>query len=426
MHTPELFRCQSCASGPSKAPLAVGVLTIAGLVTVGASGYQQRQSETAAFTRRMAEIVPVVRIVEAKRIDTPMQLTLPGHTQPYEAARLYARATGYVVERKVDIGSRVKEGELLLRISAPELDHQLAQAEARLGQMQAGLVQAQAGVEQARANVNLAKATDARTATLAGQGWATKQRADDTQANVLSHSANLQAAEASVMVAEANLKEQQAAVDRLKVLTAFERVVAPFDGVVTARNVDVGDLVNADSKTGTPLFSVERDNVLRVSINVPQNSATGVRDGLPASVVVPQLPRRSFTGTVSRSSVALLQSAKTLTTQIDIPNSDHTLRTGLYVYATIGIPRPSPDVLVPSEALIFNENGTQVALVDDHNVVRLTTVRIFRDLGKELEIRDGLSGGERIILSPPPGLQDGSKVTSYNPATSTSRRAAAE
>jgi RND family efflux transporter MFP subunit len=398
------------ASGPSKAPFAVAVLAIASLVAAGGYGYRQRQGEAHAFTQRISEMVPAVRTVTAKRIDAPTQLILPGHTQAYDAAKLYARATGYVAERKVDIGSRVKAGDLLLRISAPDLDQQLAQAQARLGQMQAGLAQAQAGVEQARANVDLAKVTDARTATLAGQGWATKQRADDTQASVLSQGANLQAAEANVKAAEANLKEQQAAVDRLKALAAFERVVAPFDGVITTRDVDVGDLVNADSKAGTPLFSIERDDVLRVSVSVPQNSAVGVRDGLPASVVIPQLPHRTFTGTVSRSSVALLNSSKTLTTQIDIPNGDHVLRTGLYVYATIAIPRANADILIPSEALIFNENGTQVAVVGDDDVVRLATVRIFRDLGKELEIRDGLSGGEQIILGPPPELQDGSKV----------------
>lgn len=409
MHAPETF--SKNAVGPtSKAPLVVAAFVLAGLVGLGAYGQQQRQHEAHAFTKRMSELVPTVRTANARRIDAPMQLTLPGHTRALDAARLYARATGYIAERKVDIGSRVKKGDLLLRISAPDLDQQLAQAHARLGQMQASLAQAEAVVEQARANLNLAKVTDARTSTLAGQGWATKQRADDTEAGVLSQAANLRAVEASVSVARANLKEQQAAVDRLEALAAFEQVVAPFDGVITTRDVDVGDLVNADSKAGTPLFSIERDDILRATVSVPQNSAVGVRDGLPASVQVPQLPKQSFAGAVSRTSVGLLDSAKTLTAQIDIPNRDHALRTGLYIYATIAIPRANGDVLIPAEALIFAEHGTQVAVLDESDTVHLRTVRIFRDLGKELEIRDGLSGDERLIVSPPSELTEGSKV----------------
>ncbi len=245
-------------------------------------------------------------------------------------------------------------------------------------------------VDQAKANVNLAQVTNSRTSTLAGQGWASKQNADNTQAGVLSQAANLASAEADVKVAQANIKAQEATVGRLKALTGFEIVTAPFDGVVTARNVDVGDLVQADAGSGTPLLSMDRDDVLRISVNVPQNAAIGVGPGVPAEIKVPQMPGRTFTGKVERSSVALLASSRTLTTQVDVPNPDRALRPGLYVYVTLAIPRTgAPTVAVPAEALVFNQGGTRVALAREDDTATWTNVHIARDKGTTVEIDQG-------------------------------------
>ena len=232
-------------------------------------------------------------------------LTLPGETQPFATATIYARATGYITERRVDIGSRVKKGDLLVHISAPDLDQQLEQAIATLGQVDAALLQANANVSQSEANLNLAKVNLQRAQALVGQGFETLQNRDQLQANQIAQGANLDAARAGVKVAEANVKAQQANIDRLKALTAFEDVRAPFDGVVTVRNVDLGTLVNADSSTGTPMFTVDEDDVLRVLVQVPQNSSLGVRDGLQARIAVPQMPGQTFVGRVTRSSSAL-------------------------------------------------------------------------------------------------------------------------
>ncbi|GBU18163.1 MULTISPECIES: efflux RND transporter periplasmic adaptor subunit [Methylobacterium] len=394
---------------PRKRGFVLVGLLLAGLGAWGGYGHWQRSSLAAETQRKTRDFVPSLRTAAVQRVDAPIDLTLPGETQAFARASIFARATGYVAERRVDIGSRVKAGDVLIRIAAPDLDQELAQAEARIGQLDAQLLQARAMVDQARANVNLANVTNNRTSTLAVQGWASRQNADNSQAGVLSQTANLASAEAGVKVAEANIKAQQATVDRLKALTGFKEVVAPFDGVVTTRSVEVGDLVRADG-TGTPLLGMDRDDVLRISVNVPQYAAVGVKPGVEASIKVPQLPDRSFGGRVARSSVALLTASRTLSTQVDVPNRDGALRPGLYVYVTLKIPRSEPAIVVPAEALVFNQTGTQVAVARDDGKAEWRTVHVRRDEGRTIEIDQGLSGDERIVLSPPADLRDGQRI----------------
>ena len=409
---------------PRKGPFVlVGLLAV---VLLGWGGYGQWQQRAAAAEtqRKVKSFVPKLRTATVERTDKPTELTLPGQTDAFAKAALYARATGYIAERRVDIGTRVKQGDILLRIAAPDLDQQLAQAEAQVGQMEAQLLQAKAMVDQARANVNLANVTNNRTSTLAGQGWASKQNADNSQATVLSQGATLASAQAGVKVAEANIKAQLATVNRLKALAGFKDVVAPFDGVVTTRGVDVGDLVHADG-TGTALLAMDRDDILRVSVNVPQSVAIGVKDGLPATIKVPQMPDRTFSGVVERSSVTLLTSSRTLTTQVDVPNRDGTLRAGLYVYVTLKIPRAEPASTIPAEALVFNQRGTQVAIARDDGTAQWRSVQIGRDRGTVIELSQGLEGGEQVILSPPVGLRDGQTIERMVPPGETPPRQAA-
>ncbi|KAA0121997.1 efflux RND transporter periplasmic adaptor subunit [Methylobacterium sp. P1-11] len=395
---------------PRKRPFLVAVLALGSALGLG--GWHQWQTYQASLDTQAeaVDFVPTVRTLFATEDDQPISLTLPGQTEAFDHADIFARATGYIAERRVDIGSRVKKGDLLVRIAAPDLDQQARQAEAQLGQFQAQLAVARADVEQARANVTLANATDARTSTLAGQGWASKQNADQTRAGMLTATAALAAAEAKVKVAEANISAQQATVDRLRTLTTFENVVAPFDGVVTARMVDGGDLVHADSGGGTPLFTIDSTDVLRVSVQVPQSAAVGMHDGVQARVRVAQMPDRVFDGTVSRSSVALRSAVRTLDTEVDVKNSDGILRPGLYVAVTFAVPRTHPRVTVPSEALIFDAKGTHVAVVEPDDTVRLRPITIARDLGTRLELRTGLKSGETVVLNPPATLQDGARV----------------
>ena len=406
-------------SGAKRGKSAAAWIALAALLGAGALGYRawSGPSRAAAPAERAERGPPAVRVAIAVRAADTIDLTQTGTTQAFDIASIYPRATGYIVERKVDIGSHVKKGDLLFRISAPDLDQQLVQAQSQVVQLQSALAQARAMVDQAEANRRLADQTNRRTSTLAGTGIATQQNADTAQAGVLSQAANVAAVRAAVKVAEANITAQEAQVARLSVLTGFEEIRAPFDGVVTTRNTDIGDAVTADVTTGPPLLTLARDDVLRMAVNVPLYAADGVRDGLTATVAVAQIPGKVFPGKVARSSGSLLYASRALVTQVDIPNPGGELRPGLYISLTLAIPRASPAVSVPNDALIFDQGGTRVAVIEDGDgggrgaTVRLRPVTIFRQTAATLELRSGLSGGERVVVAPPAGLRDGDRVS---------------
>jgi RND family efflux transporter MFP subunit len=398
---------------PSRPPwgfLIVAVIIVAGLLGWGVYAHWRTNGQAAQTQQRTENFVPTVRVAVAKREDAPMEVVLPGQTEAFQIANVYGRATGYIAERKVDIGSRVRKGDLLARIAAPDLDAQLAQAEAQLGQVNAALVQAKAQVVQAQATLTLQTTNLQRANTLTRQGFETVQNQQTQRTTVASQQAGLETAKAGVGLAEANVKAQQATVDRLKSLAAFENVTAPFDGVVTARNVEVGDLINADAGTGSPMFSVEEDDLLRVAIEVPQYASEGVRDGVEAKTTVPELPGRTFPGKVARTTVALLYSSRTMSAEVDVPNPDGALRPGLYVNVSLAIPRTTPIVNVPADALIFNQKGMQVAVVQPDATVKMRKIEIARDLGTTVDVKSGLNGGEKLVMSAPPEVGDGSKV----------------
>ena len=397
-------------------PVPHRALVVAGVVVAVALGWGiwgewDRSAEASQTQRQAQDYVPEVRVAVAKREDGPVPFNLPGTVSAFEQATLYARATGYVADRLVDIGSRVKRGDLLVRISAPDLDQQLAQANAQLAQMEAALTQAHAQADQAASNENLANVTNGRTSALAGLGWETKQNADNTRLGLAGSKASVGAAQAGITVAQANIAAQVATVHRLQELTGYEQVTAPFDGVITSRAVDTGDLVSADANgSGNTLFTLARDNVVRVAVSVPQSGAIGIHDGLDATVRVAELPGREFKGTVARSAVALAQVSRTMQAEIDVPNKDGTLRPGLYVTVQVDIPRTAPGIVVPSEAVLFNGDGLRVAVVKD-GAVHMQDVSVYRDFGTAVELRSGLEGGEQVVLNAPTTLADGNKVT---------------
>jgi HlyD family secretion protein len=391
--------------------LFVGVFILLALVIAwGAYSHWQRDQRAADAQQEKANFQPTVSLATAERRDQPVQLTLPGTTLPFDQARIFARATGYIGERRVDIGDRVHQGDLLARITAPDLDAQLSQAAAQLGQTQAALNQATASVDQARANLSLADVTNYRTATLAQQGWETKQNADNASTSLSSNKANLEVALAGVKVAEANFKAQLATVQRLQELTSFERVAAPIDGVVTARNIDQGDLVTADGGTGTALFTIEGDDIVRVQSYVPQSGAIGIETGVAVRATVPEMPDRTFAGKVARSAIALDPSSRTLLVQADVENPDHRLHSGLFVNVTFDIPRLRAGVVVPSDAVLFDADGVHVMVIDKDNRVHMQPIAIYRDFGTSVELSSGLNGGERVALRPPVNLREGQTV----------------
>jgi HlyD family secretion protein len=402
---------------PRKRIIIFVLIPVLGLLMLGGYLHWQTYAGAVETQRQQVDFVPQVRTATAQKVDKPVELTLPGQTEAFNVSSIYPRATGYVAERRVDIGSRVHAGDLLLRIAAPDLDQQLEQAQAQLGQTQAAVLQAQAQVRSAQANTKLANVTKFRETTLAGQGWETKQNADNASANYDVQTAGIANAQAGVAVALANLKAQQATVDRLQALTAFERVAAPYDGVITARNVETGDLLTSDnSSSGTPLFSIARDDVLRVAVYVPQSGAIGIHDGLEAQVTIPEMPGHVFKGRVARNAVALQAASRSMLTEVDVPNPDGAIRPGLFVNVTFSIPRLTAGVIVPDEALVFNAAGLRVATVQPDDTVKFKDVSIYRDFGTTAELRDGLQGGETLVLSPPTQLADGNKVRVSGPA----------
>ncbi len=369
-------------------------LLAAGLA-FGASRSYSKQREVTATAEQIRDFVPSVRVATVRASDATVLVTLPATTSAFSVANIYARASGYIDKRYVDIGDRVKEGQLLAEIVAPELDHQIAQAEATLGQLRAG-------VEQAQANKNLAQVTWGRNKGLVEKGWVTPQQGDIDRFT-------LQAREAALGVAEANVAAQQAQLKVLYQQKAYQRVVAPFDGVVTQRNVDAGDLVHADTTTGTFMFTIMQSNVIRAQVYVPQDQAFGLSPGVDAVVRVPEIPDRSFPGMVMRIADALQPGTRTLLTEVDIPNPDATLTAGVYCTIELHVPRKTPSLLVPADAIIFNRNGLQVAVIED-GTAHIRKVSVTRDLGTQVEVGDGVKDGDQVIVNPPVSLTEGSKV----------------
>ena len=399
--------------------LGLAVLaTVACLVAIGTWGHLQRRSEAWAILAQERNAVPSVRTVTVSAVTAPRTIDLPATLQPFDVATLYARATGYIAKREVDIGSRVHTGDLLAIISAPDLDQQLAQARGQLAQTEAALTQARASLQQTRANQDLAAVTNRRYAKLAAQDYASQQEADNARLTLEARNADVQSAQAAVDVGEANVKAQAANVSRLEQLTGFERVTAPFDGTISARQVDVGDLVTADASSGTPMFSISRTDLLRVQAYVPQDAVFGLTDGDSAQVMVPEMPGRVFAAKVARNAGALQAGTRTLLTEVDIDNREGVLRPGLYGIVRLASARPEPVFVVPGNAVIFDRNGLSAA-VYDNGVVRLHHLDLAEDDGAQVVVRAGLDPGDRVIVDPPVDLSDGMRVAEANPDRNT-------
>jgi len=340
-------------------------------------------------------MVPQVHIETLQPSDKINVVSLPATTSAFSAANIFARASGYIAKREVDIGDHVKAGQLLAEIVAPELDHQITQAQATLGQLKAAL-------QQAQANHELAKVTWDRDGPLVKEGWLTKQQGTtDVQ--------TLKAQEAAVSVAEANVNAEQAQLQVLQQQKDYQRVVAPFDGVITQRNIDIGSLVQADATSGTFMFTIMQNNVIRTQVFVPQDEAFGLKPGIDAVVHVPEMPDRTFPGKVTRIADALQPGSRTLLTEIDIPNPDGTLTSGIYCTIDLHIPRKTPSVMVPADAIIFNEHGVQVAVVEN-GVVHLRKVNVVRDFGQHVDVDRGVKAGDQVVINPAVNLAEGNKV----------------
>ena len=358
---------------------ALGIAAV--IVVMGITTRKMADAKLREWTENQA--VPVVAVALPDTRGKRTTFELPGRLEAYTQAQIYARVSGYVKDWKVDIGTPVKAGDLLAEIDAPDLDQQI--------------MQAQADLASAKANSALSDMTLTRGQSLITSRAISQQDLDQRAAD----SSNKQGL---VRSAQANL-------DRLRVLERYKRLVAPFDGLVTARTTDIGALINAGSGGGPPMFVVSQIDKLRAYVNVPQNYVPSIRVGsTKAQISVPEHPGKSFPGTVEASAQSVDAASGTTRMQLVVDNAADELMTGAFATVTFELPHPETAVNVPASALIFNRSGLQVAIVDRENRIVLKPITISRDLGSEVEIASGVVADDRVVINPPDGVVTGDQV----------------
>jgi RND family efflux transporter MFP subunit len=399
---------------PRKRPtsIAIGVLVLIALLALGIVPRIVRNREAREVVQASTVLLPEVTVVHPEQSPTQTDVSLPGNLQPLYSASIFARTNGYIAKRFVDIGSHVKAGQLLAIIATPEIDQQLNQARADVVEAAAVIEQSKAASQQAQANLDIARITRDRYTPLIKKHAVTQQSLDEVDQTFNARTADLAAAQANIDVSEASLKSKQAIVGRLEQMQSFERVVAPFDGVITARNIEQGDLVNDGSNDGArSLFSIAQSNILRVQVEVPQSDALSIKQGQQASLTVQEIAGRRFIGTVSRSAESVDLGARTMLTEVQVDNRDGSLIPGMYGQVTFGIKATRPSLIIPSTALVIDKNGMHVVSVSEDNRVHIVPVNIGQDLGSRVEIAQGLHGGETLVSNPSDLLHDGQRVS---------------
>jgi multidrug efflux pump subunit AcrA (membrane-fusion protein) len=390
--------------------IVIGVaIVFAVFLALGIISRHKQGHALASATSQAAHALPQVYVVRPLAAAAP-DWSLPANTQAIKDSIIYARVSGYLKKRYVDIGDIVKAGQLLAEIESPELDQQLNQSRANLQQASKQLDLQKANLELARTTMERYKGADKEQAVA-------KLTVDQTVAAYGT-------AQAAVAAAEATVASNQANVRQFEAMTAFERVLAPFDGTITQRNVDVGALITAGSPTNnisvaptsvtgaaTGLFEVAQIDTLRVFVNVPQVVAQNVKAGLKAQVAVRGALMTPVTATVTRTASALDPGTRTLLTEVDIPNSTHAMLPGTFVYVAFKLAPSGQRWNLPATALIFNSDGTQVMLVEPGGKLRTQQVTVGRDFGDTINVQAGLNGDEMVVKQPDVSLQDGQVVT---------------
>jgi RND family efflux transporter MFP subunit len=399
--------------------LLVAALLVAAAFVLGYIPRQRRQLQLVAEADVRQETLPEVSFAVATPAEDRGTLVLPGNIQPVTEAPILARAEGFVKTRYADIGDRVTAGQLLAEIEAPDLDQQVRQAQAAVQQAQADLERASAALEQGKANESLAQVTARRWDNLANRGVVSKQENDQYQAQYQAQAANVRALDHAVAAARGNVAAVQANVARLADLQGYLKVRAPFAGVITVRNVDVGALVNTGN---TLLFRIAQTNLLRTYVNVPQANASDLKVGQAAYLSTTELPDRKFPGSVTRTANALDPSTRTLLVEVQVPNSDGKLLPGMYVQVDLNLPRKDPPLLIASDTLVLHPEGSVVAVLDAGNQVHFQRITVGRDFGNRIEVLSGLTEGQRAIVNPNDSVQEGVKVRPIPAASSSKRR----
>jgi RND family efflux transporter MFP subunit len=360
----------------------LALVIVALLVVFGILPRIQARTALRQETIRMA--VPTVAVIQPKRSAPAQEIVLPASVQAFADAPIYARTNGYLKRWYVDIGSRVRAGQLLAEIDTPEVNQQLRQARADL--------------DTAQANLNLSKITADRYQGLLKTDSVSKQESDNAAGDYAAKQAALQSAQANVK--------------RLEELQSFQRIYAPFSGVITARNTDIGALINSGSTTGTgnELFHIAQPDKLRVYVSVPQIYSQAAKPGLTADLTLAEFPGRRFEGKLVRTANAIDPTSRTLLVEIAVDNPTGQLFTGSYAEVHFKLPTPASSLILPVNALLFRSEGLRVATVGPDQHVALKPITIGHDFGSEVEVVAGLDGNENVIVNPPDSVVDGETV----------------
>jgi len=342
----------------------------------------RRHSEHQLATWTQDQSTETVTVVQPKAEPASNAVVLPGNVEAFNSAPIYARTNGYVRAWYVDIGSPVKNGQLLATIDAPEVDQQL--------------VAARADLQTAQANQNLSQTTATRWSTLLQKDAVSKQESDEKQGDLAAKKALTNAAAANV--------------GRLNALTGFTRIMAPFAGVVTSRSTQIGQLVTAGTAASQPLFTVSDISRMRIYVRVPQLYSAEIHPGLHVALTLPEYPGRTFDAVLTRTAKSVDQQSGSELVELQVANPDGALKPGAYAQARFPIAGTSGSVMIPSSAVLYRSDGTLVGVVGPGNKVQMHPIKIGRDLGDTLEVVSGLTGTDKVIDSPPDALSNGDPV----------------
>ena len=373
----------------SKHGVLITVIVLAIIAAVVIGGIVPRLRAKEALQKETYDLaVPTVNVAHAKQGAPQTEIVLPGNMQAFTESPIYARTSGYLKKWYVDIGGRVKTGQLLAEIETPEVDQQLQQARSQLNT--------------AKANYNLAQITSNRYQELKNTDSVAQQDVDNALGSERANSATVSAAEYQVKY--------------LEQLESFRKIYAPFDGIITVRNTDVGHLINSGAGSPTAeLFHIAAIHTLRVYINVPQQFSPAAKPGLPATLTLQEFPGRKFKGTLVRTANAIDLATRTLLVEVDVENPTGELLPGAFAEVHLAVPSGAPTFILPVSALIFRAQGLQVGVVKDGNHAQLANIILGRDFGNEVEVVSGLQADDQVIINPPDSLISGEEVRVAQP-----------
>ena len=377
----------------------LGAVAVVGALTLVVTGIRAREDTNVKLKEWTDDqSAPAVAVIYPDPGALTSSLDLPGRLEAYYRAPIFARVNGYVKSWKADIGARVKAGDVIAEIDAPDLDQQLLQARADLTNQQA--------------SAKLSEVTLARRKTLIASNFVSMQEIDERTADLSNKNASVNSSQANV--------------ERLEALAGYKKITVPFDGIVTARNTDVGALINAGGGSGPPMFIISDIKKLRVYVNVPQNYVPSVKIGAKARIAVPEYPTRTFEATVEASAQAVDVTSGTTQMQLGLDNTASELMPGGFANVKLVLQREGVPLHIPASALIFDQKGLRVATVTSDNKILFKPVTIARDLGRDIELASGVTVEDRVISTPPDGIVDGDAVrvvsTKGRPATATAKQ----